>query len=216
MPQTIETTVYNFDELNDAAKEKARDWFREGYPDSDWWEATFEDANECARRLGITIDTRPNQGLCIFFTGFSSQGDGAHFEGVYAPVENAVDAIKGHAPIDEKLHAIAGLFDAANALAKGALTIKIGHKGHYEHAYTMTYDYAWTEAAYEEDGETPLFSNADMESAEEAFKEACIAFANWIYRQLESEHDYLLSNESVDENIRINEYTFTADGKRFG
>ena len=30
MPEIIETTVYRLDELSDAAKDKARAWYREG------------------------------------------------------------------------------------------------------------------------------------------------------------------------------------------
>lgn len=32
---------------------------------------------------------------------------------------------------------------------------------------------------------------------------------------LQNEYEYLLSDENVDETIRINKYTFTKDGKRF-
>ena len=38
----------------------------------------------------------------------------------------------------------------------------------------------------------------------------------WIYRTLESEYDYQNADEQVDENIEANEYTFTAEGRRFG
>lgn len=41
-------------------------------------------------------------------------------------------------------------------------------------------------------------------------------FADWIYRQLESEYEHVNSDESVAETIRANEYEFTADGKREG
>jgi hypothetical protein len=39
-------------------------------------------------------------------------------------------------------------------------------------------------------------------------------FADWIYRQLEVEHDYQLSDENADETIRANDYEFTSEGKR--
>ncbi len=42
--KTIQTQVYTFDELNDEAKEKARDWYREHAMDYEWWESTYEDA----------------------------------------------------------------------------------------------------------------------------------------------------------------------------
>jgi hypothetical protein len=49
--KTIETIVFEFSELSDDAKEKARDWYREGALDYDWWESTYEDA----RRIGLRI-----------------------------------------------------------------------------------------------------------------------------------------------------------------
>lgn len=39
------------------------------------------------------------------------------------------------------------------------------------------------------------------------------AFADWIYRQLETEYDYQNSDEQVDESIIANEYEFTEEGK---
>jgi hypothetical protein len=36
MPEIICTTVYQFPELSDAAKEKARSWYRDLGPHDDW------------------------------------------------------------------------------------------------------------------------------------------------------------------------------------
>lgn len=46
-----ETKVYQYDELSDKAKEKARDWFREASSGYEWWESTYEDAEN----VGIKI-----------------------------------------------------------------------------------------------------------------------------------------------------------------
>jgi hypothetical protein len=42
--RVIETPVYRFVDLDDAAKEVARNWYRAVALDYDWWESTFEDA----------------------------------------------------------------------------------------------------------------------------------------------------------------------------
>lgn len=47
----IETKVYQFAELSESAKDKARDWYREGALDYDWWDSTYEDAE----RIGLRI-----------------------------------------------------------------------------------------------------------------------------------------------------------------
>lgn len=42
--KTISIDLYTFDELSDKSKEKARNWYRTDYPDSGWWECTYDDA----------------------------------------------------------------------------------------------------------------------------------------------------------------------------
>jgi len=41
---TVEVKLYQYDELGEAAKEKARQWFAEGVFDFEWWECTYDDA----------------------------------------------------------------------------------------------------------------------------------------------------------------------------
>jgi hypothetical protein len=42
--ENLTVTAYTFDELNDDAKEKAREWYRSISPDYGWWECTYDDA----------------------------------------------------------------------------------------------------------------------------------------------------------------------------
>lgn len=49
--KVIKTPVYDFDDLNDDAKEKARDWYRNGALDYEWWDSTFEDAENVGLRI---------------------------------------------------------------------------------------------------------------------------------------------------------------------
>src|SRR5688572_21955863 len=51
MPRRKYTTVYKFDELSDKAKDKARDWWRQGGLDYEWWEFIYDDA----KRIGLEI-----------------------------------------------------------------------------------------------------------------------------------------------------------------
>ena len=55
-----------------------------------------------------------------------------------------------------------------------------------------------------------------VEDAEEVVTEALRDLARWVYRQLEAEYDHLTSDESIEEGIIANEYTFTEGGRRFG
>lgn len=61
-----------FDQLEDSAKERARDWYREGALDYEWWEFIYEDWKTWLENSGFESPE-------INFSGFWSQGDGASF-----------------------------------------------------------------------------------------------------------------------------------------
>ena len=109
--RTETTTLYQFDELSDDAKEKARYWYRSGALDYEWWDAVYDDAVQCAALLGIDVATRGDRRTqpAIFFSGFNSQGDGACFDGMLS-WKACSKAIRDHAPKDATLHAIADTF----------------------------------------------------------------------------------------------------------
>lgn len=55
--ETITRTLYQFDELNDDAKENAREWWRECAAYDDWWEYIYEDAERIGAKIeGFDID----------------------------------------------------------------------------------------------------------------------------------------------------------------
>jgi len=54
------------------------------------------------------------------------------------------------------------------------------------------------------------------DGAEDTVIEAMPDLARWLYRQLRSEYEHQTSDDAVDEIVGINEWTFTADGTRFG
>lgn len=203
--RTIETTVCKFDELSDRAKEKARDWYRQGALNYDWWDSVYEDAAQCGKILGIDLNQKPVKLMngstrcdpAIYFSGFSSQGDGASFEGTYSHAENAPDAIRQHAPKDTDLHTIADRLKALQNTCAWHLEARITSPGQYHSVNAEMYN--------SEDSDT---------SAEMEIQDCMNDFASWIYRNLEREHDWLLSDEQVDESIRANDYEFTEEGNR--
>ena len=120
MPEIICTTVYQFPELSDAAKEKARNWYRDLGPHDDWWDAVYEDFERVCEILGIRLKTTSARLMgggtrakpCIWFSGFWSQGDGASFEGYWSHVKGAAARIRDYAPTDVTLHGIADRLQA--------------------------------------------------------------------------------------------------------
>lgn len=57
--ETIVRTLYHFDELTEKAKDKARDWYRNGALDYAWWDCTYEDAARVGLEItGFDLDRR--------------------------------------------------------------------------------------------------------------------------------------------------------------
>lgn len=208
----IETKVYKFEELSDKAKEKARDWYREGvFNDSYDWECVYEDADRIAAMMGIDIDRKSvplmsgktRQEPCIWFSGFSSQGDGACFEGYYRFKKGAVRAVEDYAPQDKELSRIVRALYRVQRRHFYKLTAVCKHTGHYSHSGCMSVDV--------------MKGENDDYPGDEAMQEVTDLmrdFADWIYERLEDEYEYRMSDESVDENIIGNEYEFTEEGER--
>lgn len=214
MREVIQTTVYALDELDERARERARDWYRQASNDDDWHEAVFEDFERVCEILGVDLATRSvrlygggtRQKPCIWFSGFSSQGDGACFEGSYSYRNGAARNIRAYAPKDERLAAIADQLQQIQRKNLYALEARMTHRGRYYHEYCMAVSVERASDSYQ--SPTP--------DAEEIVAEAMRDLARWLYRQLEREYEYQTSDEVVDENIETNGYTFTEIGRRFG
>ena len=214
MPEIIETTVYRLDELSDAAKEKARAWYRQTGFDHDWFEFVYDDFERICAIVGVDLKTvrvrlygggvRLNP--CIWFSGFWSQGDGACFEGRYRYAKDAPRKIRDHARKDGELHRIADALQVIQRRDFYQLHATVTHRDRYYHEYCMA-------ISVERDSPTYQDMTAD---AEETVIEALRDLARWLYRQLEREYDYLTSDDIVDDAITANAYTFTAAGRRFG
>lgn len=231
--RVMETTVYRFDELSDRAKERARDWFREGALDYDWWDSIYEDAATCGEILGINLRQKPVKTMggstryepAIYFSGFYTQGAGARMEADYeypkGKDKSPAWRIKDHAPpkwIDkqtgEEQHnkgnaELARIADALQDIQRRnfygiSARVRFGH-GHGEHEMNTTVEVFKT------------INGDDREvdqDTDEAVRELMRDFMRWIYRQLEAEYEYRMSDEAVDEDIRANEYEFEEDGSR--
>lgn len=214
MPEIIETTVYQLHELSDAAKDKARGWYREVGFDFDWYDAVYEDFERICAILGVSLTMRSARlfggGVrpkpCIWFSGFWSQGDGACFEGHYRHAKGAGPHIRAYAPQDAELHRIAYSLQAVQRRNFYQLRATVTHRGRYYHEHCMA-------ISVERDGTTGQDMTGD---AEDIVIEAMRDLAHWLYRQLEREYDDQTSDASIDDVICANAYTFTEEGRRFG
>lgn len=87
-------------------------------------------------------------------------------------------------------------------LAFYRLEAKCTHRGPYYHSGCMQVD-VWNR-------DNEYSTNVDEDGITQALRD----FADWMYRQLESEYEWRMNDENVDESIRINKYTFDEDGRR--
>lgn len=223
MPITVTKTAYTFDELSEEAKERARDWYRSiNHEFEDLSERNYDDFVEVARCLGIEFDSKEVgrmrdgtkiYGPAIYWSGFYSQGDGACFEGTWRYRGDSCAAIRNYAPQDEELHRIAdelARIHAGEVLAGRAppATASIQHRGHYYHEHSMDIDVY--DDAEDDLGDVP----AEALNRRNEIVELMRDFARWMYHRLEADHDYLNSDEAVDEAIEANEYLFDEEGDR--
>ena len=191
--KTITTKVYTLDELAEEAKEKAREWYRQGmtFPEErgDW---IIEDVKEIGKLMGIDVRN-------VYYSGFSSQGDGACFEGFYIYRKQGAKKVKEYAPEDRELHRIAEALQAEQHNHFYCLEASVGHSGHYYHKYCTDIHVFKCGVPWDDEPITTLLRD----------------FMHWIYKTLEEDYNYQMSDECVDETILCNEFTFTEEGKRF-
>lgn len=188
--KTIERTMLTFEELNEDQKKQALDHYRDWNVDGgyDWWDAVYQDAENIAELMGINIDD-------IYFSGFWSQGDGACFTGSFSHVKGILKNVKDYAPLDKKLHRIAGEIQELFRESFYTATGSIRHVGFYYHERSMSVDVECDKG------------EADWKAWEDVFAD----FASWIYHNLEKEHEYLTGDEAVGESLEANEMDFEVD-----
>ena len=193
---TVITKVYPFDELSDEAKQAALEELWDLNVDHEWWDSDFEDIKAIATLMGIGIEN-------VYFSGFSSQGDGACFTGYYSYGKQSLEKVKDYAPQDEELYRIAKALQTAQRPCFYGLQARIEHRGRYSHEYCTTIDVS-TDDYY-----------CLSESTDEDLQDALRDYMRWMYRQIRAQYEYLTGEEAIVETIEANEYEFTEDGKLY-
>jgi hypothetical protein len=197
--------LFTFNELSDSAKEKARNWWREGSNDDTFWsECVIDEAKEEGRNMGLDIDK-------VYFRGFWSQGDGACFEGTWHACDvKAGETAKdwGDSPATKEVRRIAAEFEeTAKNFPNASFSVK--HSGHYSHEFCTTFN-----VSLGEDEDNGSISQEEWSRAEGDLIETARDYMRWIYKQLEKEYEYQNSDEVIDELLESNGYTFREDGER--
>ena len=142
-------------------------------PCGDWWDCATDDAKTIGALIGFEISD-------IYFSGFSSQGDGACFEGYMSYRKGGAMALKAYAPTDETLHGLADRWQALQARCFYQLGGSVKHSGRYQHENCTSFDWEDTRDA----------RRALPEGVEDEATDICRDYMRWIYRQLETEYEY--------------------------
>ncbi|MCK4705114.1 MAG: hypothetical protein KAT90_06515 [Gammaproteobacteria bacterium] len=197
--ETIIKEIFEFDELTPEMQKSVIDKNRHYNVDGcfDWWDSVYEDSKNIAELIGINITD-------IYFSGFSSQGDGACFVGSYSYEKGCLKAIKEYAPLDKVLHDIVKRLVLAQrkAFYQASANIARGNRSNfYSHSGTMgisveNFDY------------TLDIPNDSYDDIVQCLQE----FADWIYSALEREYNFQTSDESVKDSLICNAREFDSDG----
>jgi len=136
----------------------------------------------------------------ISFSGFYSQGNGASFTCKNVDVPAFIASLEYKGKYTRLLSAI------KNGTAEvNACVVRIDH--HYSHEYTVGTS---VEVLSDSDDEKlyQLGQDLDVVTTQKVRE-----LSREIYKDLESEHEGLTSDEAVKDTILANEYTFTITGK---
>lgn len=166
---------------------------------SHWYECTYADFREDMKEVGINV-TR------MFFSGFSSQGDGACFEGTFDNVRTYLDHHhKDQYPMIRKL------LDHG-----GSVYARCNHSGRYYHENCTAISVEASERFYhliecptefheQIADQWDKLLGAEVDAFEAAVIDQWRVYMRDLYRRLETEYDYLTSDEVVWGAIEANE-----------
>lgn len=212
-----------YNQLTPKQKEWAYEkWVNSNPLDYEWWHHTIENYKDSGKARGFRIDD-------VHFSGFSSQGDGAYWIGHFDLPEYLVweeEQNKGSIFTDQELVLL------NTALAEDCVVSrnKIIQNGWYSHSGTMYIADAeiqgWKMLNQERVIEGPLAGmdaalfvetlDSVLPEAENKMLKLCREYADDIYKGLEEEYEYLLSEDAFKEATEANDWEFNDEGELNG
>lgn len=197
---------YEFDELDDDAKEKAVESMYDVNVNYDyWWDFVIDDIQEQLTKMGIY---KPD----VRFSGFWSQGDGASFTGESVDLIALIEYLK--LQNEFKL-----LYTALKAdMLDYAAYISGNHQDVHEYScrfkidsFNYFNDDLWDESEDKYTEQYDLYEQ-EMERLQGYLEDWRLDYSIDIYHRLKEEYEYLTSKDAIVETILANEYEFNKDG----
>ena len=194
--KTIEINLYSFDELSEEVQKEVLLKYSDINTDYDWFASTLQNQKEEEKDFSITE---------IYFSGFSSQGDGAMFE-YDSIIESFYFSIIDDLKLPEWKKRVLKKFSYISASGK--------HSGHYNHEKSVAHNIniETDNGAQYYDNIENLVSSYAGEIESEIIRLYQIK-ARAIYNKLEKEYYSLITDEAIKETFEANSYTFEANGK---
>lgn len=192
---TKEFTIYEYLDIlsNEDLKQKILQKYYDINTDFNWFEDTLEDWKTKLEAIGF-INPEIN------FTGFNSQGDGASFTCEYIDIKKI--AIHSELFTNREINALYALWN--NGYIEAAIKRSTYH---YYHKYTITNEFY--------DGQMLIrwtHLQKIVDRLREYIDNLILTLSDAIYKQLETEYEYLTSEEAILETIQANNYEFYEDG----
>lgn len=201
MPVTRTYEVYAFDEHPN--QQAVLNKYRDINTEYGWWDSTVEDIVTLGALMGLFVGDTPNDVKMFYFTDFHYQSGCAYWGGnmYLANMADAAANVKGYAPGDEVVHALAARCEKllADAPPRVRNFVVLCEKGYTEVQGEFT-------DVGEEDDDAAQALEVDAQSIASTFSE-------WAYKRLQAEYEYLQSDEVLVETFTGNEYMFKLDGR---
>lgn len=200
------TPVERFKALTKRQQDEILDKYRHYNTDhTDWWDTVYDEFRADMDNIGIEVHR-------MYFTGFSSQGDGACFEGRVDDWPKFLESVGYTCP-------------ALIALAEQAWSFRVEHRGRYHHENCTSFtsdmaspsDYRYSElddfvlaySPYKTEIQNSVFltllQGYDYDMMPDEFEQEFKSHMRDLYNRLEVEYDSLTSDESVLEALHAND-----------
>jgi len=200
MPQKVikEYFIYTYDELSAEAKQKAREWYTSdnNHVPHDWYEDVYNIFKEMhADPIGLDIEQ-------MSFSGFYSQGDGAAIVQASIDLEKMINHIYTHDCPDKK-HLLKLV--RLEAFTASVIPYNFGYSSysHGQVSIDLNLNYNKLKRA------TKL-----IDWFEKRLENKIKELEQQLYKDLESDYEGFSEDETVEDNIIANEYTFDEQGNR--
>lgn len=214
MPTKTTITLYTLEELkakgeNDPGYQRALAWMRE--TEAEMWEGSdiLEGWRGALEAIGFSAPD-------IYYSGFSSQGDGAGFICERISLPDMLTYMSGINPSSYDWRELTEARPAYNprwrrlTVLMPWLSLSISHSGRYYHAQSFSIDHTlYVNREY------PRLENMLANFIGDALEELRQSLCDAIYHDLESSYRAALEDENLEDLAAANEYTFCANGDRF-